>query len=216
MLPALLVLVFAALVGAMVFWAAKHGETVHRNFDALAARLGLARPLNDTKRGLFRRAPEAHGEFRGKPARLFTYSTGSGKSRVTFIALSIRPRASGGLTFEITPQGFGSKIAEFFGAREITVDDPLFDQAWFVRTNQPEFLRAALIPELRARLTAFKVDTLSARKPSFKLDGTAVTYSEAGDFFSEPGCERLARTADVLCDFADVAEVFAQHATEPR
>ena len=216
MVPVLLVLGFAALVGAFIFWAAKHTETLHRNFDALAERLGLARLSTDSKRGLFRRAPEARGEFRGKPARLFTYSTGTGKSRVTFIALSIHPRATGGLTFEITPQGFGSKVAQFFGAREITVGDPVFDQAWFVRTNQPDFLRAALIPELRARLTAFQVDALSARKPSFKLDGAAVIYSEAGDFSSEPGCARLARAADVLCDFADVAEVFAQHASEPR
>ena len=41
-------------------------------------------------------------------------------------------------------QGFTTRIMEFFGTKEITVGDAAFDAAWFVQTNQPEFLAAAL------------------------------------------------------------------------
>jgi hypothetical protein len=101
-------------------------------------------------------------------------------------------------------QGFGSKLAELLGAHEITVGDPRFDAAWFVRTNQPEFFAAALIPELRDKLMA--AQAMGARG-KFELKDGVVKYAEQGTFADARLAGRLATLADVVGDLADVAEV---------
>ncbi len=200
---------FGVFVLLLLKLVAAQSRQAHQNFTELAQRLGLAPAPAQPKLGFWPRG-KAEGLLRGKPAELYSYTTGSGKSRVAWSALSVQPRAHGGLTFSLTPQGLGSKFAELFGAREITVGDPPFDKAWFIRTNQPEFFSAALLPELRARLTAAVQNRPSPRQHSIKLDGPRVVYVEAGDFNSPALRERFTHIAEVLCDLADVAEVFAQ------
>ncbi len=189
--------------------AAAQSRKAHENFTELAHRLGLTPSPARPTFGCFWPRGQAEGLLRGKPAELYGYTTGSGKSRIAWSALSIQPHAHGGLTFSLTPQGVGSKFAQLFGTREITVGDPSFDKAWFIRTNQPEFFAAALL-ELRARLTAALQNRPRPRQYSLKLDGPRVVYVEAGDFNSPALRERFTHIAEVLCDLADVAEVFAQ------
>jgi hypothetical protein len=194
----------------LIAWAGRHSERAYRNFESLAGQLGLRPKSVKPTLGRFWPEGEASGELRGRPARLFGYATGSGKTRVTWSALAIQPRATGGLTFSLTRQDLGSKISELFGAREIAVGDPAFDAAWFIRTNRPEFFSAALIPELRARLTAALGNPRDARRLSFKLEHDSVVYSEAGDFSQVARCNRIARLAEVVSELADVAEVCAE------
>ncbi len=199
-----------ALVVLMLSAARKQSQRAHANVEKLAAQLGLT-VAPATKRFGFWSKPRASGRFREKQAELFTYTTGSGKSRVRWTALAVKPRDSGGFTFCLARQGLGTRISELFGAREITVGDPAFDAAWFIQTNQPEFFQAALIPELRARLTAvFEKTGRTYRSGSFKLEKDAVVYSEVGDFGDEERCRRIARISEVLSDFADAADVFAE------
>jgi hypothetical protein len=203
----------AAFVVGITLWAGKLSARAHANFVQLAGRLGLSPKPVTPKWGRFWPAGEAEGAFRGNPARLFSFTTGSGKHRITWAALALRPPATGGLTFSIARQDLGAKIAELFGAREITVGDPAFDKAWFIQTNQPDFLAAALIPELRARISALFANSANVRQPSFKLeDSGAVVYREAGDFSNTSRVERFIRAADVTSDLAALAEVFAQQA----
>lgn len=203
---------FSAL---LVWLIQKHGERAHRNVAQLARQLGLQLGPA-TKRFGFWPEPRAAGQFRGRQAELYTFTTGSGKSRVRWSALAVTPTATGGLTFRLTRQGLGSKLSEWFGAKEITVGDRAFDDAWFIQTNHADFFRAALIPELRARLTAVSDTSGRAHRASLKLDGNAVVYAEAGEFGDERLCARLAGMAEALSDFADVAEVFAQTQRRPE
>jgi H2-forming N5,N10-methylenetetrahydromethanopterin dehydrogenase len=206
---ALLVFVgFGVLVIVLFKLAAAQSRRARQNFTDLAQRLGLAPSRVQPKFGFWPQS-QAEGLLRERPARLYGYTTGSGKHRTVWSALSVQPRAHGGLTFSLTPQGLGSKLAELFGAREITVGDPAFDKAWFIRTNQPEFSSAALLPELRARLTAAVQNRPNPRQPSLKLDGPEIVYVEAGAFNSDALRERFT-------PIADVAEVFAQSSRLPR
>lgn len=199
-----------ALIGLIFQLAKKQSERTHINVQKLAATLGLA-VAPATKRFGFWPEPQVSGQFRGKPARLFTYTTGSGKSRTRWAALSLKPRGTGGFTFSLARQGFGTKLAELFGAREITIGDSAFDAAWFIQTNEPEFFQAALIPELRARLNAaFEKTGRTYSSGSFKLEKDTAMYVEIGDFADAERCDRFARVAEVLSDFADAAEVFAE------
>lgn len=209
-LIALLMLVGGiALVALLLSLAIKQSERAHRNIEQLAERLGLTLAPARKRFGFWSES-EAAGLRRGKSARLYAYTTGSGKSRTRWTALAVHPAATGGLTFQIGRQGFSTRLKQLFGAQEITVGDRAFDDAWFIQTNQPEFFRAALIPELRARLTAAFDNSGRAHGVAIKLESNAVVYAEMGDFSDERRCERIARMADVLSDFADVAEVFAQ------
>jgi hypothetical protein len=100
---------------------------------------------------------------------------------------------------------------ELFGAKEIQVGDEGFDRTWFIQTNQPEFFRAALLPELRAKINALIHDLgTQARGMEFKLEGAAVRYAEMGTFADGDSCQRCQRAADIVGDLADLAEVAAQ------
>jgi len=103
-------------------------------------------------------------------------------------------------------QGFTTRIMEFFGTKEITVGDAAFDAAWFVQTNQPEFLAAALVPEIRARGMA----ALAARaKGSFSLKDGAVRYAEQGTLASAVQLARLEQQVPLLHYLADLTDVAA-------
>lgn len=193
----------------MVVLAIKQWERARQNVEQLAKRLGLT-PAPAERRFAFLGQPSASGTLGGKAARLYAFTTGSGKSRTRWTALGVQPAATGNLTFHLSRQGLGTRISQLFGAREITVGDPEFDRTWFIETNQPEFFRAALIPELRARITTAFDHSGRAHRAMIKLEAGTVAYAEAGDFSDERRCERIAQMAPVLIDFADVAEVFAR------
>ena len=209
--PALVFVLFAFVAATVLVWSIRYSRKATDNFAQLAIQLGLTPAQPRKTLGIVWSQPTATGEIRGRRARLFSYSTGSGKSRTHWCALSIDPRQHGGLTIEISPQGLGSKIKEIFGTREIAVGEAAFDAKWFIQTNQPEFMQAALIPELRERLSASLADAGRMQRPTLKLDSGTLRYSEVGSFGNELCCARISGLGEVMSDFADVAEVFAQH-----
>lgn len=196
-----------ATVFAFIAWqSGKASKVVRENAEALAARLGLHMDSAKPVLGRFYPAPRATGVVRGKRMELYTYTTGSGKSRKTWVALAVTPARDGGLTFSLSRQGLGSRVLSLFGAKEIQVGDPGFDERWFIQTNQPDFLRAALLPELRAKLSFLE---RSSQAGSLKLEKGVVSYVEGGTLYDRARCERFAGVADVVGDFADIAEVYA-------
>jgi hypothetical protein len=197
------VIIGAAFMGLIIWGAVQHQKKVRANLEALAARLGM-QVTGDLKSLLA--SGGVAGTYQGKAVRFWTYSTGSGKSRRTWCAVGVKPRAHGGLQFELQRQGFGTKIMEWFGAKEIQVGDPAFDRDWFIRTNQPEFLAAALVPEIRAKLTSLK---LAASEKPFRLEAGEVQLSTPGTFGSDQVVARLESCLPLLFDLADIAEVYA-------
>jgi hypothetical protein len=93
-----------------------------------------------------------------------------------------------------------------FGAKEIQVGDRAFDDAWFVRSNQPEYFKVALMPEIRAKFMAVPTGRWGAR---YKLEGGWVQYVEQGHLGGADVVERLEMQLPLLHELADVAEVFA-------
>lgn len=194
----------AAFIG-FIIWAAKTAQKqTLANVAALAARQGLQ--LLQEKKAFGVIEPRAEGSQGGRRVRFWAFATGSGKSRQMWIAAGVEPRRSGGFTFRLEAQGFSTKVAEFFGAKEITVGDAPFDAAWFVRSNAPELLAAALVPEIRAKLMA--MHAAGVRQP-VKLEQGWVTYAETGLFTDVKKIARLEAMLPVLHDLADVAEVCA-------
>lgn len=203
--PALFIVpVTMAFFGVIIWLVVVHARKTRDRLHAFAARAGL-RLTEQTVLG-FTSVESLDGEQHGRTVRYWTYSTGSGKSRTTWVAVGVRPRGEAGLQFDLTRQNFGSKLLELFGTKEITVGDPAFDAAWFVRTNQPDFFAAALVPQIRARLLAEPAGRWGAR---YKLEQGPVQYVEQGSFAGSGVLERLERQLPLLHELADVAEVFA-------
>lgn len=211
LIPFLFVGIFVGIAIFMVVQGGKASLAARTNAQGLAERLGLTLEPATPTWGRFYPPPRAIGTVRGKRVELFSYSTGSGKSRKTWAAISVAPAIPGGLTFSLTRQGLGSRVLSLFGAKEIEVGNRAFDDRWFIQTNQPEFLRAALLPELQAKLMALDRTTLPG---SVQLADGVVKYAEQGSFDRREICERIAAVLDVLCDLADVAEVWAQSRQE--
>jgi len=196
-----------AIVGLVGWGAAGYSRRTREQAQRLADALGLTLDAAQPVLGLFWPNPRGTGTMRDKRVEFCNYTTGSGKSRTTWSALTARPRADGGLTFRLRKQGLGTKVMELFGAKEITVDDAAFDAAWFVQTNQPDYFRAALVGEIRDRFLAAR---RAGATGSFQLEYGVVKYAEQGTFGNERRRQRYELIAPLLCDLADVAEVFAQ------
>jgi len=210
MSDALVILLFFGGVSAVAVFAIRQGGKAsakeRANVQALSDRLGLILEPASPMFGRFYPPPRAIGTVRGKRVELFGYSTGSGKSRKVWSAISVAPALPSGLTFSLTRQGLGSRVLSVFGAKEIEVGNRAFDDRWFIQTNQPDFLRAALLPELQVKL----MDLDRSKLPgSVHLENGVVKYAEQTSFHNSEICERIASVLDVLCDLADVAEVWA-------
>ena len=207
-MPYLMILIIVATL-VIVFWAAAQAsKRVSENIRELAAMLGLQADIRPPALGLFYTDPRAAGQWRGKAMEIYTYTSGSGKSRMQWCAVAAALRADGGLRFTLQPQGFGTKVMEMFGASEIQVGDADFDRRWFIQTNQPDFLRAALLPELRAKIFTLAAEP-SASRLKLMLEDGRVRYAEQGSFASARVAGRIGQAAEVVADLADVAEVFA-------
>ena len=203
MIPAITMLFFFGLMAGLIWFAYRQQQLANANLAALAERLGLEVVVEKQFLGSDR---HAIGTQLGREIRFWAFTTGSGKSTRRWVAAGVRPRGSFALTFDLRAQGWGTKFMELFGTHEITVGDPVFDDAWFVQTNQPEFLAAALVPGIRAKLMA---QPKGARAVSVKLASGLVQYVEEGTFSKAEIGLRLESQLPLLHDLADVAEVSA-------
>jgi hypothetical protein len=196
------------VAGAMVFFAGfvwlavrQHRRAV-ANLQELAQRLGLQTVGTDS---LFS-APQVQGTWQGRPVRFWNFSTGSGKSRQNWSAVAVQPRKADAVTLELRRQGLTTKVMEFFGASEVEVGDAAFDRAWFIQASHPVAVRAALVPEIRQRLSALDVQ---ARDGSYKLERGWMQFSIRGEFSNPALIARLEARLPVLADLADIVEVAA-------
>jgi hypothetical protein len=200
--PLLLFAFFIAGVFGLIVWAVlAGGKRTAANLTALANRLGLQVQFRTW--GKFVLGGSLHGTIAGRTVRVWSYTTGSGKSQRTWSAVGVRPRRDDGFTFKFDRQGFVTKVMEVFGSKEVRLGDRAFDDAWFVQTNRPDFLAAALLPEIRE-----KIMTLFHAGPGvLRLEAGEVAYVEEGSLSNADVTRRLEAALPLVQDLADVAEV---------
>lgn len=200
-------LAFPLMVGLAIAWGVKSSRRAEVLLAEVARRQGLTLHMPPPVWGIFPSPPTATGSVRGKRVKLHTYSTGSGKSRTHWAALDVTPGRCGDFTFRIGGQGFGSRLREIFGAREIKVGNQSFDAAFFLETNRPDFFRAALLPEIQERITA--AWRQAGRQANIELRDGRVRYAEVGHFSKADVVAKFEAVLPLLGDLADVAEVEA-------
>lgn len=204
-------LVFAGFVALMVsvpvliIWSVhKSHQRMRVNLTALAGRLNLR--LHEKPQRFAATERWLEGAPHGRHVRVWSFTTGSGKSRQHWAAAGVQPRRAGAATLRLQPQGFGTKLAEIFGAKEIQVGDERFDAAWFIRTNEPDLLRAALVPEIRERLMAARA---AGAGGTFAFEDGLMRYVETGTFASAKTVAHVEAALPALFDLADIIEVLA-------
>lgn len=208
---ALIPLVFFGLMVVMfvaVFWGARSASRKRNELmRAAAQRLGLeyhAPPDSFFMQG----EPKVMGRYRGRFARLYSYTTGSGKSRTTWCAVAVQGENLHGLKLKLRTQGpaLFEKIAQAFGFQDVVVGDRPFDAQFVVSTNDAGFVKAALLPELRAQLLALWGE--KGRGANIQLDGGECVYAEIGSMGNAKCLARLEAALPVVCDLMALAEVY--------
>jgi len=194
-------------VALMIWLGVVQARRTRDNLSRLAAKLGLKLEMAEPTLGFSLSAPRAEGVIDGRLLELYTFTRGEGKSRTHWCALRLRPEPATGVEFDLSPQGLGSRVLEWFGVKEITVGNRGFDDAFFVRTNQPDLFGAALVPDLQDKLLAAQ---RAGVRGTFKLEQGALTYAEQGSFASEAVCAHFEPAAEILRDLADVTEACAR------
>ena len=203
-LPLVFVAIFLLLAGIAIVGVQKQQRKAREQLAGIARRLGLELRSQAAKLG-FEPPPTVAGRHRDRAVRFFNYTTGSGKSSTTWSAVAASVGGAGDFSLELFPENFLTRIATALGLQDIRVGDPAFDQAFIVRSNDPAYAAAALLPEIRARLLAERPH--GARGHLAIKDGE-VRYAEAGAFDNEARVTRLAGMLEVVCDLAEVAEVY--------
>lgn len=175
------------------------------NLQRLADELGLRAVLPEKRRFLLAVSGSVEGDYRGRSVRIYSYVTGSGKSRTHWCAVEARAQNPGGLSFSISSENFLTRAGRAFGLQDVAVGDEAFDRKFFVRSNQPEYMRMALIPEVRAR---FLAGWGAGSRGGIKAEAGTVKYSEVGSFSSGKIVARVPQILELVCDAADIVETY--------
>lgn len=174
-------------------WAAASGWT-YVGTDASLVNRWQGEPFGT---GRSRRTSEVMvGRWGGRTAISFTYTykTGSGKNESTYtyhvLALPLPAYLP---TLELSPDGFGARLARAFGGQDIQFESDDFNRAWRVESRDLKFAHDIVHPRLMERL--MRPD---ARGACLRISGTDVLSWTVGSTSTERIAGRLGLMAAVI------------------
>jgi len=199
--------IFGGIVVLMVVVGVWATRKTRDNLTRLARDLGMQLREKPAVLGLFRPAPTVDGDKGGRKVRFFQFSTGAGKSRQTWSAVGVGCANPHDLKLKLFAQNFLTQLGEKFGMQDVRLGQLPFDEKFVVQTNAPDYLRAALLPELRDPLLRHWPFLLGSAH--LKIDGGEVVYAENGQFTDEAMLQRMKTLLDVLIALAALPEVYS-------
>lgn len=207
-MPFLVPAIFLGVFGLILWGSITQSRKTRENLGKLAATLGLE-CREPERRSIFSSLQTAiEGTFRGRSVRIYAYTTGSGKSRTAWCALSVLAIVPPGFSLKISGENLITKAGRIFGVDDVQTGDAAFDARFYVRTKQSGYVRAALIPEVRMRLSE-AWEKLGARG-SLTAEAGEVKYAEVGTFSNPKLCARFPLLLEIACDLAEIAEAFRE------
>ncbi|GIG40254.1 hypothetical protein ACFFGJ_07600 [Cellulomonas phragmiteti] len=136
------------------------------------------------------------GTYEGRTAVSFTYgwTTGSGKERREHRAHVVAIALPAYLpVLEVTPEGFGARVAKAFGARDLQLESAAFNAAYRVDARDARTGHAILHPRLLERL--LRPDALGT---SWRIEGTWLLSWASGPTSTASIAPRLGVLAAVV------------------
>ena len=100
------------------------------------------------------KAPTVAGAYSGLSVYLYTYAQGSGKQKTTYTSMVVYIPVQSRAHLRVSREGFFTKITKAFGAQDIQIRDPAFDQAYVIKSDTPDLVIQLLTPQLRGALVA--------------------------------------------------------------
>lgn len=142
-------------------------------YRTLARELSLR--LDPADPGMMTFALDLTGELDGQPIKLHRLNGSGARIKVTS---PIVPHLDLGLG--LTRAGVASKVSEWFGKRDIQLDDEPFDKAFTIRGDEPERVRALLNPELRQAVGNHDAPLIELTDGEFSAGGAVQGASSYG------------------------------------
>ena len=203
-------LAVVAVVVALMFFGVrtskKAGIERNRQLREMATRLGLEYSEQPPAMKYFAPNPTVAGVFAGRAARLHEFSRGSGKNRTHWVAARMECRGTSSLKLSIRSQGAAvfEKIASALGYKDIVIGDAAFDSKFVIHGNDEDFIKAALLPEIRMKIAAFWPRASGGR---IKVENGEAVYEQQG-YLTKAACrDNLEKAFPILADLAAIAEV---------
>lgn len=146
------------------------------------------------------------GQHRGRPFCCFEYtyqvtrhnSSGNGSHSRTethyYQIFSIGTPAARS-TLQVTKEGFGSKMLDFVGVRDLQLESVEFNQTFKIKTDNDKFAYDVLHP----RTMEWMLQDQRAQQTPIRFEGSGLVTWQRGKFELEAMEPRL----DYLCEFVD-------------
>ena len=183
-----IILLLIVLIG---YFAWKSHQRTVEAWRQAAAELGLIASIG---KGLTR--PVLSGTIGGHPVKIDTYTQRSGNNNTTYTRYRVE-YPSLGIGLNLKREGAFSVITKLFGAQDVAVGDNLFDDAFTVKTSNPERLRALLTPSVRSGLLRLLASYGSAVITDDHLLITKARFESKGDVLKST-TQRMVATARLL------------------
>jgi len=187
--------------------AARQGLRPH--FQWLAEQLGLqvvgGEPVfpNIGFLSFITRPFHLEGTYRELPLRIHHWASRSGNRRgPTHANARLTVPNPKKLTLHVYREGLMSKVGKALGMQDVQTGDARFDGCFVVKSGDPEFIKTALLPEIRQRF----LEIWERHKPegNIRLENDELFYDELGTIGSEPARERFAAVCELLGELSGV------------
>jgi hypothetical protein len=169
MLWLLIPLASVGVVALAVWFVVTYSRETNARWADAAQQLGLEfRPSGPFSR------PTITGQSAGHTIRIDTVTHSSGKSQHTDTRFRVE-YPSQGFDFALSREHALRRLSKMFGAQDIEIGDPSFDEAFIVKTSDPEKLAAVLTPAVRDSLIR-----LLAVYPQVQVRDGHIGYERSG------------------------------------
>jgi len=150
--------------------------------------------------------PRVEGPRRGCDMSIYHWSTG-GKNSTTYSTVRIDLENPKGLTASFSREGLLSKLGKGLGMQDVQTGDDQFDKLFIIKCSDPEFIRQALLPEVKERFRTIW-ETHKAQG-TIKLKDNLLSYDEVGTIRNEATRTRIAEVAELMCDLGGIVQFYS-------
>lgn len=189
------------IVGLVIWYATNSRRRTVEQWGTFAHHRGL-----HLTPGSFFVHPSVTGVYARFHVDLRTVTRGSGDSSSTYTVMNINLPVQNGLVVSFYKEGFLSKLGKAIGTQDVQVGDPMFDEAFMIKSNSPPHVPHLLTPDIRQYALAMRDAMDVSLKPG------KVTWEQYGTQ-SDP--RRLGNVLDMLVLIGrKVLEMEAPHLLE--
>lgn len=202
--PVLSIVGMIAWIGFVIWLARTLKRKQLTKHVAFAEELGfhLAEPLS--KKHIRAKEFTIESSWGGKAILLNAWVVRHGKNSTAYTALQVAVKNPKNLTFSISQEIFLHKWAEKIGIKEVKIDDPMFDEKFYLRTNQAELFKRFLGSTLRQDLMGF--NNGGYLKGAFSANESTLFYTEIGYLNTEEKTRRYEQARGILIKLAQAVE----------